>query len=96
MKFDSTLINVNDKEIVIVAVDTDFFGLEQEQKGLLVQGFFQFFQKPVVLMAVNPQGDMQYYGRPDLTAQIAHLKFNEFVALGIFDLPPLQVARFVL
>ena len=46
MKFDSTLINVNDKEIVIVAVDTDFFGLEQEQKGQLVQGFFQFFQKP--------------------------------------------------
>lgn len=79
MKFDSTLVNVNDKEIVIVAVDTDFFGLEQEQKGQLVQGFFQYFQKPVVLMAVNPQGDMQYYGRPDLTAQIAHLKFHEFV-----------------
>ena len=79
MKFDSTVVNVNDKEIVIVAVDTDFFGLEQEQKGQLVQGFFQYFQKPVVLMAVNQQGDMQYYGRPDLTAQIAHLKFHEFV-----------------
>ena len=79
MKFDSTVVNVNNREIVIVAVDTDFFGLEQEQKGQLVQGFFQFFLKPVVLMTVNPQGDMQYYGRPDLTEQIAHLKFNEFV-----------------
>ena len=37
MKFDSTVVNVNDKEIVIVAVDTDFFGLEQEQKGQLVR-----------------------------------------------------------
>ena len=79
MKFDSTLVNVDGKEIVIVAVDTNFFSLPQEQKGELVRGFFEFFNKPIVLMAVNPQGDMQYYGRPDLTAQIAHLKFNEFV-----------------
>lgn len=78
MKFDSTVVTIENKEIVIVAVDTDFFSLEQEAKSQLVQGFFQYFQKPVILMAVNPQGDMQYYGRPDLTAQIAHLKFHEF------------------
>ena len=77
MKFDSTVVNVNDREIVIVAVDTDFFSLEQEQKGQLVQGFFQYFQKPVILMAVNPQGDMQYFGRPDLTNLVANLKFGE-------------------
>ena len=29
-------------------------------------------------MAVNQQGDMQYFGRPDLTAMVANLKFNEF------------------
>ena len=67
MKFDSTLVNVDGKEIVIVAVDTNFFSL-----------FFEYFHKPIVLMAVNPQGDMQYFGRPDLTNLVANLKFGEF------------------
>ncbi len=78
MKFDSTLVSVDGKEIVIVAVDTHFFSLPQEEKGELVRGFFEFFHKPIVLMAVNPQGDMQYFGRPDLTALVSGLKFGEF------------------
>lgn len=78
MKFDSTLVNVQGKEIVIVAVDTNFFSLEQEEKGMLVRNFFEYFKKPIVLMAVNPQGDMQYFGRPDLTALVSGLKFGEF------------------
>lgn len=78
MKFDSTLVTVDDKEIVIVAVDTNFFTLPQEEKGTLVHGFFEFFHKPIVLMAVNQQGDMQYFGRPDLTTMVSNLKFNEF------------------
>ena len=32
MKFDSTLVTVEEKEIVIVAVDTHFFVLPQEEK----------------------------------------------------------------
>ena len=36
MKFDSTLVNVEGKDIVIVAVDTHFFSLPQEEKGELV------------------------------------------------------------
>ena len=77
MKFDSTLVTVEEKEIVIVAVDTHFFVLPQEEKNALVRNFFEYFRKPIVLMAVNPQGDMQYFGRPDLTAMVANLKFNE-------------------
>ncbi len=78
MKFDSTLVTVDGKEIVIVAVDTHFFVLPQEEKSELVRNFFAYFQKPIVLMAVNQQGDMQYFGRPDLTAMVANLKFGEF------------------
>ncbi|MFR6291889.1 MAG: hypothetical protein ACLUKQ_10605 [Peptococcaceae bacterium] len=78
MKFDSTLVTVEEKEIVIVAVDTHFFVLPQEEKNALVRNFFEYFRKPIVLMAVNQQGDMQYFGRPDLTAMVANLKFNEF------------------
>ena len=78
MKFDSTLVNVEGKDIVIVAVDTHFFSLPQEEKGELVRNFFEYFKKPIVLMAVNQQGDMQYYGRPALTAMVANLKFGEF------------------
>lgn len=78
MKFDSTLVNVEGKEIVIVAVDTNFFNLAQEEQGGLVRGFFEYFHKPIVLMAVNQQGDMQYFGRPDLTAMVSGLKFGEF------------------
>jgi len=78
MKFDSTLVTVDEKEIVIVAVDTHFFTLAQEEKAALVRNFFEYFHKPIVLMAVNQQGDMQYFGRPDLTAMVANLKFSEF------------------
>lgn len=78
MKFDSTLVHVQDKDIVIVAVDTNFFSLSMEDKGLLVRNLWDFFKKPVVLMAVNQQGDMQYFGRPDLTGMVAGLKFGEF------------------
>ena len=78
MKFDSTLVTVEEKEIVIVAVDTHFFVLPQEEKNALVRNFFEYFHKPIVLMAVNPQGDMQYFGRPDLTAMVSGLKFGEF------------------
>ena len=78
MKFDSTLVHVQDKDIVIVAVDTNFFTLSMEDKGLLVRNLWDFFKKPVVLMAVNQQGDMQYFGRPDLTAMVSGLKFGEF------------------
>lgn len=78
MKFDSTMVTVDGKDIVIVAVDTHFFSLSQEEKSELVRNFFDYFHKPIVLMAVNPQGDMQYFGRPDLTAMVANLKFGEF------------------
>ncbi len=78
MKFDSTEVHVDGKDIVIVAVDTHFFSLSQEEKNELVRNFFGYFKKPLVLMAVNPAGDMQYYGRPDLTAMVANLQFSEY------------------
>ena len=46
MKFDSTLVNVEGKDIVIVAVDTHFFSLPQEEKGELVRNFFEFSKSP--------------------------------------------------
>lgn len=79
MKFDSTLVEVEGKKINIVAVDTNFFNLPQEEKGALVRGFVQYFNmQPVVLIAVNQNGDMQYYGRPDLTEAVSGLQFSEF------------------
>lgn len=79
MKFDSTLVEVENKKINIVAVDTNFFNLPQEEKGALVRSFVQYFNmQPVVLIAVNQNGDMQYYGRPDLTALVSGLQFSEF------------------
>lgn len=79
MKFDSTLVTIEGKDIHIVAVDSNFFNLPQEEKGALVRGFVEYFHKqPVVLIAVNNAGDMQYYGRPDLTALVSNLKFSEF------------------
>lgn len=79
MKFDSTLVEIDDKKINIVAVDSNFFNLPQEEKGALVRGFVQYFNmQPVVLIAVNNAGDMQYFGRPDLTALVSNLDFSTF------------------
>ena len=53
MKFDSTLVNVEGKDIVIVAVDTHFFSLPQEEKGELVRNFFEYFKKPISKSALH-------------------------------------------
>lgn len=78
MKFDSTTVTVEGKEIVIVAVDTNFFSMQPQEQMGLVRGFFEYFQKQVICMGVNQQGDMQYFGRPDLTNLVSGLKFSEF------------------
>lgn len=78
MKFDSTTVNVEGKEIVIAAVDTNFFTMQPQDQMAIVRGFFEFFGKQVVCMGVNSQGDMQYFGRPDLTNLVSGLKFSEF------------------
>ena len=79
MKFDSAIVEHNGQNINVVAVDTAFFALPQEEKATLVRNFVNFFNKqPVVLIALNEEKDMQYYGRPDLTAAVSNLKFYEF------------------
>ena len=79
MKFDSTLVEADGKSIHIVAVDTNFFNMPMPEQGALLREFVKYFNmQPVVLIGVNPAGDMQYYGRPDLTEAVSRLQFSEF------------------
>lgn len=79
MKFSSAKVPFQDRHIQVVVVDTNFFNLPQNEKATLVRNFVTFFNNsPTVLIAVDEERQIQFYGRPDLVDVVSAIPLPEF------------------
>lgn len=84
MKFNGAIVKVGDNDIALAVVGKDFMTLPLDERMGQMRGYASAFPGlPFVVLIDNEDGTNEYFGRPDLIAQLRDVPLN-YITFKVF------------